>query len=164
MLVQLNYSEIILPFHITGSITQNAVVLQLPSKVCMRKCDIVAKRPTLCMSYRSFKNSASEFGTLQMHRRMQLCTNEFLAEVTEGVVHGVHKVVTQSSFGVTQRHKASGGKWTFRHCVRSHTNLNDRGVQTPRTIDCTTCSVNDTLNLGRYVASLEVISLLSKNH
>ena len=31
--------------------------------------------------------------------------------VTGGVVHSVYKVVTQSSFSVTWRHKVSGGKW-----------------------------------------------------
>ena len=36
-----------------------------------------------------------------------------LATVTEGVVHDVCEVVTQSSFAVTQQHKASGGKWMF---------------------------------------------------
>ena len=48
---------------------------------------------------------------------MQACANEFLAMVTKGVVHAVYKVVTRSSFGVTGRHKASGDKWTFHHCV-----------------------------------------------
>ena len=35
--------------------------------------------------------------------------------VTEGVVHGVYKVVTQSSFGVTRarQHKVSGGIGCF---------------------------------------------------
>ena len=31
--------------------------------------------------------------------------------VIEGWVHGVYKVVTQSSFGVTQRHKVTGVNW-----------------------------------------------------
>ena len=42
------------------------------------------------------------------------CTDEFkhvemnfFVTVTEGVVHGVYKVVTQSSFGVTQQHKVT---------------------------------------------------------
>ena len=71
-----------------------------------------------------FKIPPSEFGTVYMGRRMQACKDEVLAKVTEGVVQGVHKVVTRLSFSVTWRHKAIGGKWTFRHCVkRSHTNL-----------------------------------------
>ena len=71
-----------------------------------------------------FEVSTSEFGTVSMCRRMQACTDEFSAAVTEGVVHGVYKVVTKLYFGVTQQHNSSGGKWTFRHCVtRSHTNL-----------------------------------------
>ena len=51
-----------------------------------------------------------------MCRQMQIHPDEFLAMVTEGVVHGVYKVVTWSPFGVTWRHKASG-KWMFCHCV-----------------------------------------------
>ena len=33
--------------------------------------------------------------------------DEFLATITEGVVHGVYKIVTGSSFVLTQLHKAS---------------------------------------------------------
>ena len=36
-----------------------------------------------------FKISASDFGTVDMHRRKRACTDEFLATVTEGVVQGV---------------------------------------------------------------------------
>ena len=36
--------------------------------------------------------------------------SKHLATETEGVVHGVYKAVTWSSFGVTLRHKLSGGK------------------------------------------------------
>ena len=44
--------------------------------------------------------------------------------VTKSVVHGVNKVVTSSSFGVIQRHKATGGKWICHHPVtRLYTNL-----------------------------------------
>ena len=39
-----------------------------------------------------FKISAFEFGTMSKRRRMQACTDEFLATVTEGVVHDVYKV------------------------------------------------------------------------
>ena len=35
-----------------------------------------------------------------MLRRMRACTDEFLATVIEGVVHGVYEVVSQLSFGV----------------------------------------------------------------
>ena len=45
------------------------------------------------------------------------CADEFLAKVTEGVVHGLYKVVTRSSFGPIWQHKVSVGKWTFCHCV-----------------------------------------------
>ena len=44
---------------------------------------------------------------------------KFLPTVTEGVVQGVYKVLTQSSFSATWRHKARGGKWTFCHCLLS---------------------------------------------
>ena len=36
--------------------------------------------------------------------------------LTEGVVHGVHKVMTRASFGVTRRHKMSGGIGRFATC------------------------------------------------
>ena len=102
----------------------NACVLQLPSEVCMWTCNTVAKRllpSTSYGSYEMFNISASEFCTVGMCRRMPVCADEFLAMVTEGVVHSV---VTLSSFGVAKRHKVSGGKWTFRPCVtKSHTNL-----------------------------------------
>ena len=75
-------------------------------------------------SFKIFKISSSEFDTLRMHRGMRACTDEFLATVTEGLVDSVYKVVTWSSFGVMECHKASGGKWTFPHCVtRLYTNL-----------------------------------------
>ena len=70
-----------------------------------------------------FKISSSDFRTMSMHRKIQTCTDEFLT-VTEGVVYDMYKVVTWSWFGVTVRHKVSGRKWTFHHCVTtSHTNL-----------------------------------------
>ena len=47
-----------------------------------------------------FEISTSKFGTTSMHRRCRACAYEFLTTVTEGVVHGVHKVVIQSSYGV----------------------------------------------------------------
>ena len=48
---------------------------------------------------------------------MQACADEFLAMVTEGVIHGVCKVVTPWSFSIIRQHKASGCKWMFCHCV-----------------------------------------------
>ena len=59
-----------------------------------------------------FNISASEFGSMGMYRRMQACSDEFLATVTEGVVHGVYKVVIQSSSRVIRQHKVNGGTWT----------------------------------------------------
>ena len=71
-----------------------------------------------------FKLSASDFQTMGMHRRKRGFADKFLAVVTEGVVHGVHKVVTRSPFGVIWQHRPSGGKRPFRHSVtRSQMNL-----------------------------------------
>ena len=56
----------------------------------------------LLKSFEIFKISASEFGTMSMRRQFRACTYEFLTTATKGVVHGVHKVVIQSSFGVTR--------------------------------------------------------------
>ena len=44
--------------------------------------------------------------------------------VAAGVVHGVYKVVTRSSFSVIRRHKASEGKWMLCYYVtKMDTNL-----------------------------------------
>ena len=90
----------------------------------MRCLDTLVKCPLPCPSFGSFKMfkiSVSEFCTVSMHRRIRACADGFLAMVTKCLVY---KVVNWSSFGVTRRHKASGGKWMFCHCVtRSHTDL-----------------------------------------
>ena len=52
-----------------------------------------------------------------MSRRFCTCTYEFRSTVTEGVVHSVHKIVIQSSFGVIQRHKVSQGIGYFAKCL-----------------------------------------------
>ena len=88
----------------------NVPVLGSLSDIRMRPCESVANHPLPCMFYVSFKQfkiSTSDFGTMSMCRRFRACTYELLTVVTEGVVHGVHKVVIQSSFGVTRRHKVS---------------------------------------------------------
>ena len=54
-----------------------------------------------------FKISTSEFCITGMCRGMRACSDEFLATVTEGVVHGVYKVVTRLSFSVTRWHEVS---------------------------------------------------------
>ena len=67
----------------------------------MRPCESVANHPLPCEShgcFQKFQISVSDFGTVGMCRRE--CTYESLTMVTEGVVHSVHKVVIQSSFGV----------------------------------------------------------------
>ena len=75
--------------------------------------------PLACTSYGNFKMikiSTTQFGTITMRRRMRACTYQFLATVTEGIVHDVFQ-------GVTWQHKANGGKWTLCNCVtRSHVN------------------------------------------
>ena len=54
---------------------------------------------------------------------MQAGSDDFLATVTESVVHGVYKV-SWSCFGLTWQRKVSGGIWTFGHSIaRSYTNL-----------------------------------------
>ena len=67
----------------------------------MRPYDTVVKCPLPCGFYGSFKMfkiSTSEFGTVGMHRQMQACTDEFLATVTKGVVNGLCKVVNSVIF------------------------------------------------------------------
>ena len=39
------------------------------------------------------------------------CAGEFFDTLTEGMVHGVHKVMTRSCFSVIWQHKVSEGKW-----------------------------------------------------
>ena len=78
---------------------------------CLTSVDeSVVNHPLPCESYQSFKIfefSTSDFGTVSMRR--QLCTSacEFLSTVTEGVVHGVHKVAIQSFFGVIWQNKVN---------------------------------------------------------
>ena len=83
--------------------------LQIRSQVGMQPCDTVAgnihylAHPMEVLKYLKLP-PLNMYGNLGMHRRMPACTDEFLATATEGVVHGVYKVVTQSSVGVTERH------------------------------------------------------------
>ena len=70
-----------------------------------------------------FEISAFDRLTMSMCRCMQVCVDEFLTLITEGVVHGVCKVVTRLSFCVIRRHKMGGSEWMLHHCVtRSHMN------------------------------------------
>ena len=93
----------------------------------MRPCDTVAKLPLPCAFYKSFKMckmSVSEFGSVGMRRRMDACTSEFLAVVTESVVHGEYNVVTRPSFSVTRNIRQVEVNGRFANCVTiSHTNL-----------------------------------------
>ena len=75
--------------------------------------------------FKCFNIFASEFGMRwACDEKCEHAEMNLLLLVTEGVVHRVYKVITRSSFSVTRRHKASGGKWTFHHCVTtSHTNM-----------------------------------------
>ena len=70
----------------------------------MRPCDRVAKRPLPCVLYGSFKMfiiSAPDFLIVSMRKCLQASTDEFLAAVSEVVIHSVYKVVSQPSFSVT---------------------------------------------------------------
>ena len=70
---------------------------------CLMSIDDLVSQWRTVHYYRSFrllKMSASDFSTVGMCRRFHACVYEFLTTVTEGVVHSVHKVVAQSSFGV----------------------------------------------------------------
>ena len=71
----------------------------------MQPCDTVAKGPLPCVKVLKNVN----FPTLNFI--LWVCTNEdvdeSLATVTEGVVHVVYNLRTQSSFGVTRQHKVS---------------------------------------------------------
>ena len=99
--------KLLIPFHTTGGIANGDLHLvpvlgSLPG-VRLQNVESVVDRPKPYASHGSFKMfqiSASELGTLGMHRRMRACADEFLATVTEGVVHNVYKVVIRSSFAV----------------------------------------------------------------
>ena len=77
-------------------------------------------------SFKKFKISASEFGTMGMHRQFHTCACEFLTIVTKGVVRGVYKVVIRSSFSVTRLHKVSGGigRFAMSHSFRRRVDVN----------------------------------------
>ena len=45
--------------------------------------------------------------------------------VTEGVVHGVYKVVPQLSFGLLWRHKVTGGIGLFTTVSQAHIQTSD---------------------------------------
>ena len=95
---------------------------------------------------------------------MPACSDEFLARVTEGVVHGVYKVITQSVFGVTQRVEVNGHFETVSQGrIRTSGSSQMTGAfhQMPTTVGYSECNVNDTPNLGRYLASLEMVLLPS---
>ena len=85
------------------------------SEVCIRPCDTVTKVLLPRVTYGSFKRfkiSSSGLLTMSMRRRMRACADEFLAMVTEGLVHGVRKVVTRSSFSVILPHNwATVAEW-----------------------------------------------------
>ena len=102
------------PFHTTGDITRSrpivvkCPVLVSPPNVILQTFKSVANHALPCTSYGNVKNvfhhkfSTSAFSTVDIHRQFHPCTFEFLTMVTEGVDHGVHKVVILSSFGVKQ--------------------------------------------------------------
>ena len=57
-------------------------------------------------NFKKFKIYASEYGTVSQFRA---CTYEFVTMVTECAAHGVHTVLIQLPFGITKRHKVTGG-------------------------------------------------------
>ena len=78
----------------------------------MSVCDLDSQWSTVPIlthlgSFEMYEIFTSDFGTVGMCRRFHACAYEFLTTVTEGVVHGVHKVVIRSSFGVIRQHKVS---------------------------------------------------------
>ena len=82
-------------------IWRNVPVPESPPDVCMRPEESEAIPPLPCACYQSFKIFE------RMRIRFCVCAYEYFSMVTEGVVHGVHKVVIRSSFGVIRRHKVS---------------------------------------------------------
>ena len=44
---------------------------------------------------------------MSMRRRFRASTYTFLTMISEGVVHGVYKVVIRLSFGVVRQHKVT---------------------------------------------------------
>ena len=68
------------------------------------KTSITLRVPRLFSKVKIF---CLRFCTVSMRRPFRTCAYEFLTTVTKGVVHGVHKVETWSSFGVILRHKVS---------------------------------------------------------
>ena len=69
--------------------------------------DIVLKCPLPCTSYG--KNSASEFGTMGMRKRVRVYTDECLDKLTEGVVN-ITRVEVNGCFAnfVTRLHTNLG--------------------------------------------------------
>ena len=93
-----------------GHVWGNVPVLPSPSGVSMQPCESVVNCPLPCESHRSvkmFKICASDFSTVSMCRRFHAYAYEVLTTVTEGVAHGVHKIVIRLSFGEIQQHKVS---------------------------------------------------------
>ena len=81
----------------------NIPVVESPPDIHLQTCESVANHPLPWASYgnfKMFKISTSEFGTMRMCRQFCACAYTFLSTVTKGVVHGIHKVVIQPSFGV----------------------------------------------------------------
>ena len=99
------------PIHTTGGRSRGHrrwVKLHCPSttvRFYKQACGTVVKCPIPCACYGNFNMfqiSASEFGTMDMCRQMRAWADEFVVMVTEGMVHGVCKVVAQPSFSVIQ--------------------------------------------------------------
>ena len=88
----------------------NLPVLGSLSVISMQPCESVVNQPLPCKSYGSFKwlkIFTSDFSTVDMLKQFCIWAYEFLTMVTEGVGHGVHKVLILLSFGVIWRHKVT---------------------------------------------------------
>ena len=110
-----------------------------------------------------FKISPSDWLTVSLRRWISYYS----------LFHGLCKAVTRSSFDVIRRHKASGGYWMFRHCVKhKHIQTSDNSGRTgplrptPINMNHTTCNMMDIPNLRRFEVYLEAFQLLNKtsNH
>ena len=103
--------------------------------------------------------------TMSMRRWVQAYKEEFLAMVTEGVVHGLYKVVTRPSFCVDRRQVEINGCFAIvsKLCIQTWDSSwrTEEFWPMPITTDYTTSGVMDTPKLRRYEAYLEMVLLQS---
>ena len=75
----------------------------------MPVCKLASQRHTVhyLVHPKMFKIFVSHYNIVGMYRQFCAFIYEFLTMVAEFVVQGVHKIVIQSSFSVTWRHKVN---------------------------------------------------------